>query len=431
MRFKNDESGQVMVFTLLAMTVLCGFMALAIDVGTLFRAKRNVQIAADAASVAGALAYAFPGKVSVTQAAYNAASVNGVTDSSDVTVNPDPTDGYHTGVGYIEVDISQPNPTFFMGMITGGHSLNVGARSVAGVVPGTACLYTLDPTGANSLYIKGNSTINTPLCGIQVDSNSTSAVCIQGNAGINGPYLKIHGTQSGSGKCDKSPGTNVISGQGSVTDPYNNLQGAGPNVPPQSTCGSTDNTTTTLTGTVTGPGYGVTVCYTNPITIGNSALTTLGAGVYVFEAGVTINGPLTVGASGATAGATLDIEQGQFTQNNTSLTIYGTLAGSPYNSIAVMMPQSNTESSCGNALNSMGGYTTQACMQIQFGSGSMGLNGIIYAPWATVFMQDEGGGVQASGVVAYDFRSNSYLNITGYSAANPSTTPLKQIEMVE
>jgi len=43
MKFKNDESGQVMVFTLLAMTMLCGFMALAIDVGMPLhrRAKRN------------------------------------------------------------------------------------------------------------------------------------------------------------------------------------------------------------------------------------------------------------------------------------------------------------------------------------------------------------------------------------------------------
>jgi hypothetical protein len=76
--------------------------------------------------------------------------------------------------------------------------------------------------------------------------------------------------------------------------------------------------------------------------------------------------------------------------------------------------------------------TTATCLQIQFGSGNQNLNGIIYAPWATVFLQDQGGGVQAAGVIAYDLRSNSSLTITNsYNDANPSTTPLKSIAMVE
>ena len=47
--------------TALSMTVLVGFLALAIDVGMLFRAKRNMQIAADAAAIAGALDYKYNG----------------------------------------------------------------------------------------------------------------------------------------------------------------------------------------------------------------------------------------------------------------------------------------------------------------------------------------------------------------------------------
>ena len=39
--------------------LLMAFLALAIDVGTLFRARRNMQIAADAAAVAGALDYKY------------------------------------------------------------------------------------------------------------------------------------------------------------------------------------------------------------------------------------------------------------------------------------------------------------------------------------------------------------------------------------
>ena len=55
MRALKEERGQMLVLVALSMTVLLGFLALAIDVGLLFRAKRNLQVAADAAAVAGAM----------------------------------------------------------------------------------------------------------------------------------------------------------------------------------------------------------------------------------------------------------------------------------------------------------------------------------------------------------------------------------------
>ena len=57
----KDESGQVLVLSLLSVMLLMAFLALAIDVGVLFRARRNMQIAADAAAVAGALDYKYNG----------------------------------------------------------------------------------------------------------------------------------------------------------------------------------------------------------------------------------------------------------------------------------------------------------------------------------------------------------------------------------
>ena len=50
MRNRSGENGQVIVLVLMSMGLLLGVLALAIDVGVLFRAKRNVQIAADAAA---------------------------------------------------------------------------------------------------------------------------------------------------------------------------------------------------------------------------------------------------------------------------------------------------------------------------------------------------------------------------------------------
>ena len=53
----RDESGQTLVLAALMGVLLLGFMALALDVGLLFNARRKVQIAADAAATAGAQAY--------------------------------------------------------------------------------------------------------------------------------------------------------------------------------------------------------------------------------------------------------------------------------------------------------------------------------------------------------------------------------------
>src|ERR1022692_3739732 len=112
MRMRKDESGQVLVLTVLCMTILTGFLALAIDVGLLFRASRNMQIAADAAVIAGALDYKYNNSATSAQAAaVAAAAANGVTATgtcpiSDMTknyvcINIPPTYGPNAGsAGY-------------------------------------------------------------------------------------------------------------------------------------------------------------------------------------------------------------------------------------------------------------------------------------------------------------------------------------------
>src|SRR5581483_1805437 len=109
MRFWDDESGQMLVLTAVCMTVLMGFLALAIDVGILFRARRNVQIAADAGAIAGALQQQYGGSpgpacgggvTGVPCAVQNAVAANGVPAADVASVSTNPASGYHTGSGY-------------------------------------------------------------------------------------------------------------------------------------------------------------------------------------------------------------------------------------------------------------------------------------------------------------------------------------------
>jgi hypothetical protein len=59
-------------------------------------------------------------------------------------------------------------------------------------------------------------------------------------------------------------------------------------------------------------------------------------------------------------------------------------------------------------------------------------DGLIFAPNERVYLQDHGGGVTAAGVICDKlFVKASTFSIPGYSAANPNTTPFKQITLVE
>lgn len=461
MKIREDESGQMLVMTALSLAILLGFVALAVDVGVLFRAQRNVQIAADAAAIAAALDYQYSPSPSPTAAADAAALANGVA-SSYVTVNSPPANGYHTGLGYIEVLVSQPNPTYFM-RVFGFNSLNVAARSVAGTIPSPSCIYILDPTDANTLILQGNDTIIAPNCGIQVNSNSQSALCVTGGSStVTAPYINVVGAQSGAGNCKGVPdGTTVQPGVSPIQDP---LQGL---VPPDPATACTGGNTISLGGTAKNPptitaafaatipskytssysvgGNSVNVtCFADPnvilgdgvnlgtpvsVTDSKSGVTSIGGSnqVFLFENGVTIGG--TVNIYG-----TLDNYQGTFSQGNSSLTVDGPVGTSyPYNGIGIMQPASNTTGTCSSS-----GANMVPCLQIQFGSSSSGtllgnLNGLVYAPTSEVYMQDNGGGSVLTGIIAYTmFEKTSTLNITdSYNAAHPSTTPLSTVAMVE
>ncbi len=67
MEHRHNENGQAIILTALLMTVLLGFLALAVDVALLFRARRNVQIAADAAAIGATMDYYYNGSVSGAQ----------------------------------------------------------------------------------------------------------------------------------------------------------------------------------------------------------------------------------------------------------------------------------------------------------------------------------------------------------------------------
>lgn len=400
----SDERGQALVLTALCMAVLLGALALAIDVGLLFRAKRNMQIAADAAATAGALDYLYNGSVSSAKsAAKAAAAANGVSDGTggaQVTPSMPPIDGPNTGnTSFMEVQVSTSNPTFFMKIFNIG-SVTVAARAVAGIpTAGNTCLW-LTSTSGVGLMLQGSYDIESPGCGIYVNSPSSNAFSVTGNGGtINAAYLDVVGNSPPSHQTSPTPATMNAAPR---TNPYGNLTGP---TPTNGLCTTTVNTSSTVTGKVNAGGLANAICYTKAVTVKNA---TLGPGIYVFEKGVTISGTVTVN------GGTLDVYGGSFNQSNGTLALTAPTSGA-YNGIAIMQPASNTNE-----------------LQIQFGSSTAKLDGIIYAPGAEVYMQDNGGNVTAAGIVAsYLYVASSTLRLPSYAAAHPSTAPGRVVSLVE
>ena len=156
--------------------------------------------------------------------ASGAATANGMPSGASFALNKPATLGQHTNSGYYEAIIQQPSAALFMGAFTGlfsggsSRSFNVGARAVAGMVPGQSCLYLLNQTADKALYMKGNSSLSAPNCSIQVNSNANDALCTTGGSGtITSQQILVVGQQGGSGNCNSTQ-SNVQTG-GERNDP--------------------------------------------------------------------------------------------------------------------------------------------------------------------------------------------------------------------
>jgi hypothetical protein len=351
-------------------------------------------------------------------------------------------------VGYVEVIIRQPNPTIFMGtfsgLFPGGSStslspMTVAARAVAGIVPDQNCMITLNPTGADSFDVKGSAFINAPNCGIQINSSNGTALCTTGGATVNAPSISIVGAQNTAGPCNHTQ-DNAQTGVSPVQDPFGGITWptctSGYSVP-----GGVINSTTAsgllataATQTVGSGGTATSasvVCISNTVSIANGMVLG-GTGDSPPKVFVFMNGLVQPGGTGSfTINGTVDIQGGTFTQNNYGLTVNGPLPGNgTYATLGFIVPSSNNTISCDPSYHGPSG----PCLQMVFGSGYGGLDGIVYAPGATVYMQDAGssGPNVYTAIISNNIYDNSAtLQITNsYNFQHPDS-PLNDVALVE
>jgi len=134
------------------------------------------------------------------------------------------------------------------------------------------CIYALDKTAGNALYLDGAIIINAPSCGVVVDSSSSTALNFSGSGSFTAKYFDVVGKYSTSGSVKFSPTPST--GSAYQGDPLTFL------VPPVgSTCNYTNFKVSTGSSTLN-PGT-----YCNGITISGATNVTFNPGMYILMGG--------------------------------------------------------------------------------------------------------------------------------------------------
>ena len=276
-RLWSDESGAVLVTLALAVTALLGLLSVAVEVGSWYVVRRNLQSAADAAALAGALEHARSTPGRVTDAATREAVRNGAAAGTDtILVNSPPASGAFSGDPQaVEAIITHRQGRLFTALFGSGE-VPITTRSVARLrSTGEACVLALDRTTGGAITAQGSATINTQGCVLAANSVSDTAIDLGGSSSVAADSLWTSGGYALGGSTSASFSRAPVSRAWALPDPYADLTipALGNACPNNNT--RIQNETRTLT-----PGV-----YCNGISVGAHGVAILEPGTYYINRG--------------------------------------------------------------------------------------------------------------------------------------------------
>ncbi len=395
------QSGQALVFVALSLLVLTGVVGLSIDMGYLRYTKRRLQTAADSAAVAGASELK---DGNYRTAALNDSKSNGFEDGvNGATVkafNP-PKDAPFAGKAnernYVEVQVRQDAPTFFM-RIFGIKTAALNATAVAELASSKGCVYSLALLGG----ITVNGTVNAPGCGV-VDN----AVLTVGGGCITASSIGVVLNLLGGGCTNPQP----ILGIAPSADPMGYLPR--PRVPNCTYPNTVDVNSNAKNGnkpTTLSPGV---YCGGIRIRNTNTAPVTFQPGAYYVTGGVGLdfNGSGNIGGDGVVFYVTNGAPVNMNGAGNTSFT-------APVDSVIPGVP--------GGVLI----YQDRGDPSAATISGNLRLNGALYFPGARLTM---GGNASSTYtvIVARIIKFNGNVGIGSDYASLPDGSPVKGAVLVQ
>jgi hypothetical protein len=404
-RFRCDISGLIAVQTALALPVLIGFGALAVDASIWSSNKNAAAGASDLASLAAAKASAAGNSVAQSKTEALAVScLNGYCNSQGgvtVTVNNPPVSGsYTSSASAYEVIITSPQQLYFGGIL--GVAPTISGRSVAqGSNVKPSCLIALETSAASSINLSGSASITANNCKVATNSTNSKALTTSGGACVTALEVDVVGNyQNGSG-CISAP--TITTSAAATADPYASL----PN-PSISACSSSINVNGTSATYSQGTYCGINVA-------GGGTLT-LNAGTYYIDSG---NFSMSGGSSSINASAGVSIVL------TSSHGAYGNVNISGGSDLSIVAPSSGPMA--GIAL-----YVDRRASKHNAtlsGGGTMVITGAVYMPTQQVnWSGGSGSGSSCFQMVALTFNfsgSSSFgkgcsIPVAGLATGNPS-----------
>lgn len=288
-----QENGTVAILSGLVFLILIGFAALAIDASVWYSAKRQLQFAADAGAMGGALALKTTGVGTINSYATNDIHLNNCTAGNNCTIvaiNHPPTSGSSAGnTGAVEVLLSKPADMFLAGLFLGS-APTIHVRSVAGNLPTNNCVVALKGTGIG-INVKGGGTVTSLSCGVYANSTANNAINVTGGGSITTNTVGAVGGTSTSGGGTITATSGVTTGAAPLADPYASVQ------MPTSPGGCTQtNFQVNNAAQTINPGV-----YCGGIKLVSSAILTMNPGTYFLDKGdFDASGQSTINANGVT-----------------------------------------------------------------------------------------------------------------------------------
>jgi len=393
--------------------VLLGMVGLSVEVGHWFSKKRNLQAAADAGAMAGALVLYQGGSSVTAEAAASDFAVRNGAVAANVSYSNPPTSGAYTAdANAVEVIVTETQTKMFSALFLSGVTPTLRARAVA--TTGTqalGCVVALDSSASEAVHLEGNAYMDLNDCGLTVNSTASNALTMDNNSDIYADFGRITGSYDLNNNSSVNS-TPMSTGATAVADPYASLT----NPTPSGACTATNYSLGANNSDTIGPGR-----YCGGFNMNSNSSVTMTAGTYYIDGGsftMSSNTTLT-----ATSGVTIILtgSGSDFAElninSNAVINITAPTSGT-YEGIAIMQDQDATTT---NALDSNVTITVTGALYFPNSQLHMDSNSVI---------QSTGGGTTGCGLIIADtihLDSNAHISLnsasgTCDSAGVPTTT---------
>ena len=277
----SSNGGSIAIVFAMSLPFVVAMAGLGVDVGDWYMQKRDLQTAADAASMAGAYELANQqSQARATSAAQTRAADNGY-DSSGTGNTLGVVYGTQGGNPTVQVNIhAQVRTSFVQLMDKNPVYADVTATTLVNGTSGPYCFLALDTNAADAVTTAGNATVDAASCGVADNSSNSAALYLNGSAFMDVGAVKIVGNYQITGGAATFDYSSLRTAASTTADPY-----AGLSISSFASCTKSQQKSgpTKITG-----GGNVTLSpgvYCGGISMSGNNNVTLSPGTYVMDGG--------------------------------------------------------------------------------------------------------------------------------------------------